>query len=116
MGELKVDSAAGALLARHGAPRLAAAWAESARHAARERVLALGAAGRRDEYWRFTNPAALNAADAPDVEILELDETPVFDAADKLVCGFEITAILDFKYLLIELGVTRPQNIQARCC
>ena len=89
MGELKVDNAAGALLARHGAPRLAAAWAESARHAARERVLALGAAGRRDEYWRFTNPAALNAAEAPDVEILELDETPVFDAADKLLVVFE---------------------------
>lgn len=88
MGELKVDNAAEALLARRSAPRPASAWAENARRAARDRVLALGAAGRRDEYWRYTNPAALNAADAPEVDVLESDETPVFDSVDKLLVVF----------------------------
>jgi len=88
MGEVKQDNATEALLARHSAPRKGADWAESTRHAARGRALGMGAAGRRDEYWRYTNPAALNATDAPDVEILQLDETPVFDGVDKLLITF----------------------------
>ena len=88
MGELKRESAAEALLTRHNAPRPAAAWVESARRVAQARMLATGAAGRRDEYWRYTNPAALNTAEAPDVEILELEETPVFDGVDKLLITF----------------------------
>ena len=88
MGEVKRENAAEALLARHGAPRQGSEWAQAARRAARGRVLAMGAAGRRDEYWRYTNPAALNANDAPDVEILKLDETPVFDGVEKLLITF----------------------------
>ncbi|MCF6272540.1 MAG: Fe-S cluster assembly protein SufD [Rhodobacteraceae bacterium] len=88
MGEVKRENLAEALLARHSAPRSGAGWALSARRAARDRVLALGAAGRRDEYWRYTNPAALNGAEAPDVEVLQLDETPVFDGVEKLLITF----------------------------
>ncbi len=88
MGEAKRDNATEALLARHSAPRQGAEWAEASRHAARGRALAMGAAGRRDEYWRYTNPAALNAADTPDAEILQLDESPVFDGVEKLLITF----------------------------
>jgi len=88
MGEVKRENAAEALLARHSAPRKGADWAEASRNAARGRALAMGAAGRRDEYWRYTNPAALNAADAPDVEILQLEEVPVFDGVEKLLITF----------------------------
>ena len=88
MGEVKRENPTEALLARHTVPAKGADWAESTRRAARERLLAMGAAGRRDEYWRYTNPAALNAAEAPDVEILKLDETPVFDGVEKLLITF----------------------------
>lgn len=88
MGEVKHDNATEALLARHSAPRQGSEWAEGTRRAARGRALAMGAAGRRDEYWRYTNPAALNAGEAPDVEILKLDETPVFDGVEKLLITF----------------------------
>lgn len=88
MGEVKQQNAVEALLARYSAPQQATDWAETARRAARGRVLALGAAGRRDEYWRYTNPAALNAETAPQVEILTLDETPVFDGVEKLLITF----------------------------
>ena len=88
MGELQHENATEALLTRHGAPRPASDWAENARRAARARMLALGAAGRRDEYWRYTNPAVLNAPEAPEAEILQLDEAPVFDGFDKLLITF----------------------------
>ena len=88
MGEIKKNNPTEALLAQHSAPRKGADWAETLRRAARERVLGMGAATRRDEYWRYTNPAALNATGAPDVEILQLDETPVFDGVEKLLITF----------------------------
>jgi len=88
MGEIKQDNPTEALLARHSAPRKGSDWAEAKRHAARERVLGMGAAGRRDEYFRYTNPASLNATEAPDAEILQLEETPVFDGVEKLLVTF----------------------------
>jgi len=51
------------------------AWATGARRAALARVEAMGLPGRRDEYWRFTNPETLNAPEAP--------EAPAFDAGDE---------------------------------
>lgn len=88
MGEAKFDNPTEALLARHSAPRKGSNWAESTRHAARERTLGMGAAGRRDEYWRYTNPVVLNSFEAPDVDILQLEETPVFDGVEKLLITF----------------------------
>ena len=88
MGEMKKDNPTEALLAQHSAPRKGADWAETLRNAARARVLGMGAATRRDEYWRYTNPAALNSAESPDVLILQLDETPVFDGVEKLLVTF----------------------------
>ncbi len=88
MGETKKTNPTETLLAQHSAPRKGADWAETLRNAARARVLGMGAATRRDEYWRYTNPAALNSAESPDVLILQLDETPVFDGVEKLLVTF----------------------------
>lgn len=88
MGETKFENPTEALLARHSAPRKGSDWAEATRHAARARALGMGAAGRRDEYWRYTNPTALNAFEAPEVAILQAEEIPVFDGVDKLLITF----------------------------
>jgi Fe-S cluster assembly protein SufD len=45
---------------------------------------ARGSPARRDEYWKFTNPATLTAVPAPQAAVLVTDEAPVFDAVDAL--------------------------------
>jgi Fe-S cluster assembly protein SufD len=77
-------SGAEALIARHGAPSTGAKWANDARDAAALRLRAMGAPMRRDEYWRFTNPAILNAEAPRHASALVTDETPVFEAFDAL--------------------------------
>ncbi|MFV0476101.1 MAG: Fe-S cluster assembly protein SufD [Pikeienuella sp.] len=72
-----------ALLTRHPAAAKGAPWAEQARESARARLLAMGAPGRRDEYWRKTDPA-LFLDPEPRAAVLEVDETPVFDEVDAL--------------------------------
>lgn len=44
-----------------------AGWLTEAREAARARAQMFGLPGRRDEYWRFTNPGPLVAAGAPGI-------------------------------------------------
>ncbi|MEO0820363.1 MAG: SufD family Fe-S cluster assembly protein [Pseudomonadota bacterium] len=46
-------------------PEAEAGWAREVRAAARARLLEAGAPGRRDEYWRFTEPSRLTAPLAP---------------------------------------------------
>ena len=46
--------------------------------------LASGAPVRRDEYWKFSNPAGLTALPAQPAALLVADEAPVFGAADAL--------------------------------
>ena len=72
-----------AMLARAGAPERASAWAEEARAAARARFLGAGAPGRRDEYWKYTDPTRLTA-DTAEAAALEREEVPVFDEVDAL--------------------------------
>ncbi|MEL6679770.1 MAG: SufD family Fe-S cluster assembly protein [Pseudomonadota bacterium] len=72
------------LIARHGTPVAGGKWAEEARAAARARLEAMGAPGRRDEYWRFTDPSRLVSAEPTPAAALEVDEAPVFDAVDAL--------------------------------
>ncbi len=67
------------LLARHESPAAAAGWAEAIRADARARLLATGAPVRRDEYWRYTDPAPLTSAEATDCPPLEPEAKPVFD-------------------------------------
>ena len=60
-------------------------WMEPLREAALARLMAMGLPGRRDEYWRYTDPASLTMPDALAAAIFrDDDETQVFDAIDRL--------------------------------
>ncbi len=64
-------------------------WASAARHAARARLEAMGLPGPRDEYWRFTRPASLNApAPQPAAVFDDGGEAPVFGEVDRLKIVF----------------------------
>lgn len=71
------------LVLPQGAP-----WAMAARQAALARLTAMGLPGKRDEYWRYTDPATLNAPQAPAAVVLTVDEAPVFAGIDRLQVVF----------------------------
>ncbi|MEM7267915.1 MAG: SufD family Fe-S cluster assembly protein [Pseudomonadota bacterium] len=73
-----------ALIARHAAPERGAAWAENTRASARARLNAMGAPTGRDEYWKFTDPTPLTAAEAAEYSPARHDDVPVFDDVDAL--------------------------------
>ena len=61
----------------------------AARRAALARLEAMGLPGRRDEYWRWTNPTDLIAPAPPRAAPFDAgDEVPVFDAVDRLKVVF----------------------------
>ncbi len=65
------------------------AWITEARRAALARLKSMGLPGPRDEYWRFTPPDTLNAAETPEAAVLDHgDETPVFSDFDRLKLVF----------------------------
>ncbi|WP_424970251.1 SufB/SufD family protein [Dinoroseobacter sp. S76] len=64
------------------------AWASEARKSALARVEAMGLPGRRDEYWKYTDPTRLVSADAPSASLFEPGETPIFDALDRIKLVF----------------------------
>ena len=64
------------------------AWAAPARRDAMERVRATGLPMPRDEYWRFTDPTGLTAAEAPRAEVFRDEEAPVFGEIDRLSVVF----------------------------
>ena len=55
----------------------------AARAEAIARVRAMGLPGRRDEYWRWTDPAALNAAHPEGAAAFRVDR-PIFEGRDKV--------------------------------
>lgn len=59
-----------------------------AREAALARVQTLGLPGRRDEYWKYTQPDTLVQADAPNAAVFETGEAPMFDDFDRLKVVF----------------------------
>ena len=59
-------------------------WTATARHAALERVETMGLPAPRDEYWRFTRPASLVAAEVPAAEIFTSPDTPIFSEVDRV--------------------------------
>jgi Fe-S cluster assembly protein SufD len=64
-------------------------WLGAARGQALARLAAMGLAGRRDEYWRYTDPAGLNAVEAPQAEIFDAgDEAEGFGGIDRLKIVF----------------------------
>ena len=65
------------------------AWLRRARSAARERLVELGLPARRDEYWRYSDPASLIASEAVSAAVFDAnDEAPVFDTIDRLKIVF----------------------------
>jgi Fe-S cluster assembly protein SufD len=64
-------------------------WQGAARQEALARLSAMGLAAKRDEYWRYTDPSSLNAADPLTAEVFDAgDETPLFDGLDRLKLVF----------------------------
>ncbi|MFN3993649.1 MAG: Fe-S cluster assembly protein SufD [Tabrizicola flagellatus] len=60
-------------------------WLATARAEALARLTAMGLPGRRDEYWRYTDPTSLNSPDpAPAARFDAGDETAPFDGMDRL--------------------------------
>ncbi len=65
-----------------------AGWATAARADALARVQQMGLPTKRDEYWRYTDPASLTVAAAPEAAVFVNDETPLFDAVDRIKIVF----------------------------
>lgn len=66
-----------------------AGWLARAQGAALARLSAMGLPARRDEYWRYTDPASLNAPAAPLAKAFDSeDEAPVFEALERLKLVF----------------------------
>lgn len=80
-------AASEALLAAFDTPT-GAKWAMNARGAAAKNLRQMGAPIKRDEYWKFTNPAGLNAVPAPTAALFDADETPMFDGIERLKLVF----------------------------
>jgi len=66
-----------------------AAWLTAAQADAVARLRAMGLPGRRDEYWKFTDPGSLIAADVPPATVFDrTGEAPLFAALDRLKIVF----------------------------
>lgn len=64
-------------------------WLSAARGDALARLTAMGLPARRDEYWRYTDPASLNAPEAPVAHRFDAsDEATPFDGMDRLKIVF----------------------------
>jgi len=64
-------------------------WLGAARAQALARLSAMGLPGKRDEYWRYTDPTALTTPDAPRAAVFDAsDEAPLFDGIDRLKLVF----------------------------
>lgn len=64
---------------------LGGAWISAARRAAASRLGDMGLPVKRDEYWRFTDPARLTDAKTHSAKVLDThDEAPMFDGIDSL--------------------------------
>jgi Fe-S cluster assembly protein SufD len=79
---IKRDAAA-ALLAAWPEPSGEAGWAQAARARAALRLNERGAPGRRDEYWRFTDPTSLTAIPAPEASA-RAEEDALFTETDQV--------------------------------
>ncbi|KQI69775.1 Fe-S cluster assembly protein SufD [Loktanella sp. 3ANDIMAR09] len=64
-----------------------AAWLTQARKDAMTRTATMGLPHRRDEYWKYTDPATLVAVDAPAAEVLD-DDDAIFSDAKPLTLVF----------------------------
>ena len=60
----------------------------AARSAALARLQAMGLPHRRDEYWKYTDPASLTAPDPSPAPVFDGREPPIFDAIDRVKLVF----------------------------
>ncbi|MES2814018.1 MAG: Fe-S cluster assembly protein SufD [Pseudomonadota bacterium] len=64
-------------------------WLAAVRAEALARLTVMGLPARRDEYWRYTDPASLNAPEAPVAHSFDAsDESEPFDGMDRLKIVF----------------------------
>ncbi|WP_420863421.1 SufB/SufD family protein [Algirhabdus cladophorae] len=66
----------------------ATGWSAAARKDAGSRLMQMGLPSKRDEYWKYTDPAMLVAAHATPADALVSDEAPLFDDIDRLKLVF----------------------------
>ncbi|MCB1346405.1 MAG: SufD family Fe-S cluster assembly protein [Rhodobacteraceae bacterium] len=70
-------------------PPAAPAWAAPLRAAAFARLAALGLPEKRDEYWRYTDPARLTAAEDSPADVFRItDEPAMYEGVDRLKLVF----------------------------
>lgn len=70
-------------------PKIRGGFSAAARADALVRLASMGLPVRRDEYWRYTDPAALNAAAAIDAAAFDpRDEAPLFGGRDSITVTF----------------------------
>jgi len=87
LAQAKID-AAEVRLAALSVPE-STGWAQAARADALTRLRAMGLPGRRDEYWKYTNPTSLTAPEAPRAAVFsDPNDTPVFGEIDRLKIVF----------------------------
>lgn len=65
-----------------------AAWATELRQKSLARLLEMGLPTKRDEYWKWTDPATLTAAQPVPAAVFNTEEAPFFDAIDRLKIVF----------------------------
>jgi Fe-S cluster assembly protein SufD len=60
-------------------------WVQAARESALARLTAMGLPGKRDEYWRYTDPTTLTQPEAPAAALFDYaDESMVFSDIDRV--------------------------------
>ncbi|MFA9229193.1 MAG: Fe-S cluster assembly protein SufD [Microgenomates group bacterium] len=60
-------------------------WLGSARSGALARLTTMGLPGKRDEYWRYTDPTSLSSVAPKSAAVfISHDETPIFDQIDRV--------------------------------
>jgi Fe-S cluster assembly protein SufD len=79
-------SATDARIAALGAPK--GGFTAQARADALVRLRATGLPNKRDEYWRYTDPAALNAVAVPEAAVFDPKEPHVFAGTDRIELVF----------------------------
>ncbi|MFO7921965.1 Fe-S cluster assembly protein SufD [Rhodobacteraceae bacterium W635] len=65
-----------------------AAWAREARDGALSRLTAMGLPGKRDEYWKYTDPTTLNQPEVTRAALFKTDESMPFSDIDRLKIVF----------------------------
>lgn len=86
LAKLKTDTTE-ARLADVSVPQ-GAAWGNAVRADAIARVRQMGLPTKRDEYWKYTDPASLTTADTPQAALFVNDEGPLFAEVDRVKIVF----------------------------